>query len=88
MSSVWVFAAYGCAAGLPVVLLHFFRARSWYWHALSIGLGLALGLTPMPVEWSSPGVDLTIGSVFIFLLIWGLAAPLFRAPRHMHPRTS
>jgi len=86
MSSIWVFAGYACAAGLPLVLLHFFHARAWYWHALSIGLALALGLTPVPLEWSTPGRDLMIGSVFVFLLVWGLAAPLFRAHQTMHPK--
>jgi len=86
MSSIWVSAAYACAAALPLVLLHFFRARAWYWHALSIGLALALGLIPMPVEWSSPGTDLTIGSAFVFFLVWGLAAPLFRTHHAMHPK--
>ena len=86
MSSIWVFAAYACAAGLPVLLLHFLRAQAWYWHALSIGVALALGLTPMPSDWSSPSTDLMIGSVFLFLLVWGAAAPLFRPHHAMHPR--
>jgi hypothetical protein len=87
MSSMRVFTAYACAAGLPFVLLHFFHARAWYWHALSIGLALALGVTPTPVEWSSPGTDLMIGSAFVFFLVWGLAAPLFRTHHAMHPKT-
>jgi hypothetical protein len=86
MSSIWVFAAYACAVGLPVALLYFLRAHAWYWHALSIALALALGLTPMPSDWSNPRTDLVIGSVFLFLLVWGAAAPLFRGHRVMHPR--
>ncbi|MBZ5593914.1 MAG: hypothetical protein LAP39_16870 [Acidobacteriia bacterium] len=86
MSSTWVFAAYVCAVGLPLVLLRFFGARAWYWHALSIGLALALGLTPTPSEWSSPSTDLMIGSAFVFLLVWGLAAPFFRSHHAMHPK--
>jgi hypothetical protein len=88
MSSIWVSAAYACAASLPIVLLYFWRAQAWYWHALSIGLALALGLTPMPSDWSSPPTDLLIGSVFLFLLVWGAGAPLFRGRRVMHPRAS
>jgi hypothetical protein len=86
MSLIWVFAAYACAAGLSVVLLYFLRAQAWYWHALSIGLALALGLTPMPSDWSTPPTDLMIGSAFLFLLVWGAAAPLFRGHDAMHPR--
>jgi hypothetical protein len=86
MSSMWVFGAYALAVSVPLVLLHFFRAGAWYWHALSIGAGLALGLTPMPVEWSSPQTDLMIGFAFVVLIVWGLAAPFFRAHEAMHPR--
>ena len=86
MSLIWVFAAYGCATGLSVVLLYFWRAQAWYWHALSIGLALALGLTPMPSDWSNPPTDLMIGSAFLFLMVWGAAAPLFRSHHAMHPR--
>ena len=86
MSLIWVFAAYACAAGLSVALLYFLRAQAWYWHAISIGLALALGLTPMPSDWSNPRMDLMIGSAFLFLMVWGAAAPLFRSHRPMHPR--
>lgn len=85
MSSIWVFTAYACAAGLPIALLYVLRARAWYWHALSIALALALGLTPMPSDWSSPRIDLMIGTVFVFLLVWGGAAPLFRPHRASGP---
>ncbi|HUJ24233.1 MAG TPA: hypothetical protein VLX58_22005 [Bryobacteraceae bacterium] len=85
MSSIWVAAAYACAVGLSIALLHFFRARAWYWHVISIGLALALGLTPMPSQWIGPGEDLAIGSVFVFLVVWGAAAPLFRQHRAVHP---
>ena len=81
MSSIWVFAAYACAVGLPLVLLYFWRAQAWYWHALSIGVALGLGLIPMPSEWSNPRTDLMIGSAFVLFLVWGLAAPLFRSHR-------
>jgi hypothetical protein len=86
MSPIWVFAAYACAAGLPLVLLCVMRARAWYWHALSIGLALTLGLTPMPLAWSTPRSDLMIGSAFLFLFVWGVAGPLFRPHSATHPR--
>ena len=86
MSSIWVFAAYACAVALPIAFLYFWRAQAWYWHALSIALALALGLTPMPSEWSSPRNDLIIGSAFVFFMVWGLAAPLFRPHEAMHRR--
>lgn len=88
MSSGLVMAAYGCAAILPFVLLHYFGARTWYWHVLSACLALALALTPMPAQWSSPGVDLMIGVACTFLFIWGVAAPLPHGGHHPHSRTS
>jgi hypothetical protein len=76
MQVVWVGLAFGSAILLALALLYAFHAR-WYWHVLSILAALAIGLTPPPERWRPP--DLLVGSVFLFLFVWGLGAPLFRA---------
>jgi len=86
MSSVWVMLVYGCAAGGALLLLYFFRARSWYWHVMSIAAAVAFGVTPPPEGWGGPRFDLAVGSTFVFFFLWGAAAPLFRRARPS-PRT-
>ena len=81
-----VFLLYAGAAALALALLYFFHAN-WYWHALSVAVALAIGAIPadaipLPAAWGSAR-DMTIGGVFLFLMVWGLGAPLFR--RHHHP---
>jgi hypothetical protein len=88
MSSGVVLAAYACAAILPFVLLHFFGARAWYWHVLSICLAFALGFTPIPEQWRGPSVDLITGASFTLLLVWGVAAPLYIPKHRPHSRFS
>ena len=78
MSSVWVVVSYGSSVVLALLLLYYFHARTWYWHILSAGVALALGLVPVPAGWQSPRTDLMVGFLFLLLLVWGLAAPLFR----------
>ena len=76
MFGLLVFLNYGVAFALAMVLLYFFHA-AWYWHLLSGAAALLLGLTPMPAEWQSVGLDLSVGFGFTFLFFWGAAAPLF-----------
>jgi hypothetical protein len=81
-----VFLVYAGATVLALLLLYFFHAH-WYWHAASVALALAVGLMPphwipVPVEWGSTR-DMVIGGSFLFLMVWGLGAPLFR--RHHTP---
>jgi hypothetical protein len=88
-----VFLLYATAAVLALVLLYFYHT-SWYWHVLSVAVALAIGmvppeLIPVPASWG-PVRDLTVGFVFVFLLVWGLAAVMFRrhhvtphAPHHV-----
>jgi len=78
--SVLVILAYGIAFVLAIVLLRFFHGRHchWYWHVAAIIGALAIGLVPPPERWSGPILDLAIGTVFVFLFMWGAAAPLFR----------
>lgn len=75
MSTMWVIAAYGASAVLALLVLFFSGAKSWYWHLLSVALALAVGLTPIPVKLNTPTMSLVVGSVFTFLLLWGVAAP-------------
>lgn len=76
MQLVWVALAFGSAILLALILLYCFRAR-WYWHVLSVLAALAIGLTRPPEGWHPP--DLLVGSVFLFLFVWGIGAPFFRA---------
>jgi hypothetical protein len=75
MQTVWVAVAYLFAVLLALALLYTFHAR-WYWHVLSVLAALAIGLAPPPEGWHPP--DLLVGSVFLFLFVWGIAAPFFR----------
>ena len=76
--STWVITAYGCSFLLALILLFFKRAQRWYWHILSLLVGLGIGLMPIPAQLNTPRGSLIIGSVFTFLVVWGVAAPLFR----------
>lgn len=76
--STWVLVCYGGAALVALLLLLVFRAKSWYWHVLSILAALVVGLVPIPPQLNTPQGSLIIGSVFTFLLLWGVAAPFFR----------
>ncbi len=82
--SALVILAYGIAFVLAIVLLRFFHGRhcQWYWHVGAILLAFGIGLVPAPEGWSGPVLDVAVGSLFVFLFMWGAAAPLFRA----HPR--
>ena len=72
---------YACAAALALALLYFFEAN-WPWHVLSVVSALVIGLLPpdaipVPAAWGATR-DMIIGFVFVFLMTWGLGAPLFR----------
>jgi hypothetical protein len=75
---------YGFALLLSAALLYFFQVR-WYWHVLSLAAAIAVGLTPLPVEWNVP--DLLAGAVFLVLFVWGLGVVPFGThhPRHHRP---
>jgi len=89
MPTAIILAVYGSAAFLALLLLYLFRARAWYWHVLSVLVALAIGLTPIPAALRSPSTDLAVGSVVLFLVLWGICAPAFghhRKPRHGEPK--
>jgi hypothetical protein len=79
--SIWVMIAFGCACLLALILLFLKGPSRWYWHILSVLLGLGVGLTPVPAKLNTPQGSMIIGSVFTFLVVWGVAAPLFRGRR-------
>lgn len=87
MSLTLVFLSYMVAAGVALLLLYIMRARSWYWHVLSVLVGLVIGLVPIPESLQTQEGTLAIGFVFTFLIVWGIAAPFFRRraqPQEMH----
>ncbi len=82
-----VILVFTCAVALALVLLYFFHAH-WLWHVVSVlvaaGIGLAPPhLVPVPAEWGQYR-DMTIGFVFLFLVVWGLGAPAFRKHHTLH----
>ena len=84
-----VLLIYGAMAILALVFLYCFHAN-WYWHVLSVVVALGIGMMPpdfipVPATWGATRV-IIIGSVFTFLVIWGIAAPLF--VRHHQARTA
>ena len=88
MSPFVVASCYFSALALAVALLWYFGARAWYWHVLSVGGAIAIGLTPLPEAWNTPGMTLTVGWVFLLLLVWGIVAPVFSLAHHQpHFRT-
>ncbi len=84
MSALLVLVVYGASLALALFLLYEFHARSWYWHAFSVLIAITLGLIPTSPEFKTPVTDLVMGAVFTFLMIWGVAAPLFRSPHGHH----
>jgi hypothetical protein len=75
MPMTWVVAAYGASAVLALLVLFFKGAKAWYWHVLSVAAALVLGLTPIPPNINTPTTSLIVGTIFTFLLLWGIAAP-------------
>jgi uncharacterized membrane protein YczE len=81
--SIWVMIAFGCACLLALILLFLKGPSRWYWHILSVLVGLGVGLwKPLPAKLNTPQGSMIIGIVFTFLMVWGVAAPLFRGRRH------
>lgn len=82
-----VFLIYGAAAVLALVLLYCFHAH-WYWHVMSVVVALVIGMMPpdmipVPAAWGTMR-DIILGSIFTFLVIWGIAAPLFVRHHQAH----
>ena len=91
MSSSLVALCYGSALLLALILLWRFGVKSWYWHVLSLAAAVAVGLTPLPQSLNTPQGTLGVGWVFVFLVVWAVAAPVFvwlehRPGVHHHAR--
>jgi len=87
MSFTVVVLVYASALGLALLMLYLFKAQAWYWHLLSLAAAFGVGLMPPPAGWQGPVVDLLFGTVFIFLLVWGVGGLLVsgsRSPRRKH----
>jgi len=82
-----VFVVFGVAVLLALGLLYWFHARAWYWHLLSVAAALGVGFMPPLVANRTVYYDMAIGFVFLLLLVWGAAAPLFRSARAKHRMT-
>ncbi len=81
MTTTVVFAAY--AAALLVALWLLYRRHvAWYWHVLAVIVALVIGLIPTPEAMVGNRVfDLVVGSLFVFLMAWGLGE-IFMHGRH------
>jgi hypothetical protein len=77
--------AYGIALLAALALIRYFHGSHchWYWHVLAVVVAFGIGLMPPPEKWSGPALDVTVGTLFVFLFIWGAAGP-FAHPRHHH----
>ena len=82
MSPILVALCYGSATLLSLYLLWRFGVKSWWWHALSVSLAVALGGARLPAFFNTPNMTLAVGWVFILLLLWGIAAQLFILAHH------
>ena len=78
MSTQWVIIPFASAAALALILLLWSGPKAWYWHVFSGALALAVGLVPIPSPWNTPQTNVIVGSVFVFLTVWAVAAPFFR----------
>jgi len=80
--SLWTPVIYLIAIAIPVLLLYHFHSAAWYWHVLAIVAALALGFVPTPAELKTTTFDLLFGSVFIFLMVWGIGGLIVFHPHH------
>ena len=85
MNSLWAVLVYSSSLTLALLLLYFFPVR-WYWHVLGLAAAFAIGLIPIPPQYSSPQVDLCIGFVFVLLFVWGAGKPFFATRHYPHGR--
>ncbi len=81
MSTIWVVLVYAVALAVALFILFRFRSLAWYWHLLAVIAALGLGLMTPPPGWQGPIVDLTLGGVFLLLVVWGVGGFMLR---HKH----
>jgi hypothetical protein len=82
MSPVLVALCYGSATLFSLYLLWHFGVKPWWSHALSVAIAFSLGFARLPAFFDTPNMTLAVGWVFIFLLLWGIAAPFFSLARN------
>ncbi len=70
--------SFAIAAVLALAILYWSGPKSWYWHVLSVIVAAVIGLAPTPTQFgSSPVTSIIVGVPFVFLIVWGIAAPFF-----------
>ena len=84
MFTMLAILVYLVAMAIPIYLLHRCHSQPWYWHALALAAGIAMGLVPIPPEMQKPAYDLVFGFVFIVLLTWGAGGLIFHRTHHGH----
>lgn len=82
MSPLLVASCYGSAAAVALLLLWYLGVKHWWWHAGSVVLAIGIGSIPLTEPFNQPAWTLAIGWVFVFLMMWGVAAPVVAAVRH------
>lgn len=85
MSNAVVVISYLVSMSVALFLLWRFSHIRWYWHVLAVAVALGLGLMPPLAQEAGRNYDVTLGSAFLFLLVWGAGEPLFKVlhlPRH------
>lgn len=81
-----VLLSYVLASLLAIFALYWCGKAKWQWHLLSFAAAICIGIMPPLPYWSGPAYDIGVGSLFLFLLIWGVGEPIYDAlhlPHHM-----
>jgi len=85
MFSLIAILIYMAAMAIPAWLLYHFGSGHWYWHVCAFLVGLLLGFIPLPAIFSKPGLDLAMGFIFVFLMVWGIGGLfMIRSHREKH----
>ncbi len=69
--------SFAAAAVLALAVLFWSGPKAWYLHALSVVVAVAIGMAPTPTQFNKPVTSIIVGAPFVFLVVWGLAAPFF-----------
>ena len=83
MGTLVVALVYLLTLAAAIFLVYRFEQHSWIWHAGALAVAAVLGFMPPPDFWSGEGYDLTIGAVFLFLVVWGIGGFVDRG-LHLH----
>ena len=83
MSDSLVIFIYLVSMALASFLLWRFSHIAWYWHLLAAAAAVVLAVTPAVANLGGAPYDMALGSVIIFLLIWGAGEGVVRM-LHLH----